>query len=207
MNISAEILDLLGRLGIDILTMLILVGVLYRSQQSVQSMPLVLSSLNIGLFAALGAMTQGSFPAAIGFGLFGLLSMLRLRSAAFTIKDVAYTFLALIIGLINGLPDRPFALLIIINIGLLLVVLVTDNTRGDSPTRIMRLTLEHAYSDPAEVRAALEQKLAVNVKGIVIDEIDFVRETTRLTITYVVDPAWGRSDAEQFEPNTGVMRS
>ena len=69
MNISADILDLLGRFGIDILTMLILVGVLYRSQQSVPSMPLVLSSLNIGLFAALAAMTQGNFPAAIGFGL------------------------------------------------------------------------------------------------------------------------------------------
>lgn len=205
MNISADILDLLGRFGIDVLTMLILVGVLYRSQQSVPSMPLVLSSLNIGLFAALGAMTQGNFPAAIGFGLFGLLSMLRLRSAAFTIKDVAYTFLALIIGLINGLPDRPFALLIIINIGLLLVVTVTDNTRGDSPTRVMRLTLEHAYSDPSEVRAALEQKLKVKVTSIVIDEIDFVRETTNLTISYVVDEAWGRASAEQIQPDGGVM--
>ena len=33
MNISADNLDLLGRFGIDILAMLILVGVLYRSQQ------------------------------------------------------------------------------------------------------------------------------------------------------------------------------
>ena len=111
-------------------------------------MPLVLSALNFGLFGALAAITAGTFNAAIGFGLFGLLSMLRLRSAAFTIKDVAYTFLALIFGLINGLPDRPIVLLIIVNVGILLVVAVTDNSRGDSPTRVMRLTLEHAYSDP-----------------------------------------------------------
>jgi hypothetical protein len=207
MTISADILDLLGRLGIDILTMLLLVGVLYRSQQSVPSMPLVLSSLNVGLFGALAAMTQGNFPASIGFGLFGLLSMLRLRSAAFTIKDVAYTFLSLIIGLINGLPDRSFVLLAIINLGLLLVVLVTDNTRGDSPTRVMKLTLEHAFSDPAEIRAALDQRLSVKVTGIVIDEIDFVRETTELTISYVVDPAWGRTDSEQFQGDDGVMRT
>ena len=205
MNISADILDLLGRFGIDILTMIILIGWLYRSSQSVPSMPLVLSSLNVGLFAALAAITFGHFNAAIGFGLFGLLSMLRLRSAAFTIKDVAYTFLALIFGLINGLPDRPFVLLVVINVGLLLVVAVTDNTRGDSPTRIMRLTLEHAYSDPGEIRAALEQKLAVNVTSIVIEEIDFVRETTQLTISYVVDPAWGRAEAEQMHADGGAV--
>jgi hypothetical protein len=204
MTISADILDLLGRLGIDVLTMLVLVGVLYRSRQSVPSMPLVLSSLNIGLFAALAAITQGNFNAAIGFGLFGLLSMLRLRSAAFTIKDVAYTFLALIIGLINGLPDRPFVLLIIINIGLLIVVAVTDTTRNEAPTRVMRLTLEHAYSEPAEVRAALEQKLGVTVTSIVIEEIDFVRETTQLTISYEVDEAWGRASAEQIQSDGGA---
>ena len=206
MNISADILDLLGRFGIDVLTMIIMVGWLYRSSQSVPSMPLVLSSLNVGLFAALAAITFGNFNAAIGFGLFGLLSMLRLRSAAFTIKDVAYTFLALIFGLINGLPDRPFLLLVIINVGLLLVVAVTDTGRNEKPTRVMELTLEHAYSDPAEVRAALEQKLAVEVTSIVIEEIDFVRETTRLSISYVVDEAWGRASAEQIPVDGGAMR-
>jgi hypothetical protein len=205
MTISADNLDLLGRLGIDVLTLVLLVGVLYRSKQSVPSMPLVLSSLNIGLFAALAAITTGNFPAAIGFGLFGLLSILRLRSAAFTIKDVAYTFLALIIGLINGLPDRPFPLLVAINVGLLIVVLITDTTRSETQTRVMRLTLEHAYSDPAEIRTALEQKLGVNVTSIVIEEIDFVRETTQLTVSYEVDEAWGRASAEQIKPDGGVM--
>ena len=63
MNISADNLDLLGRFGIDILAMLMLVGVLYRSQQSVPSMPLVLSALNFGLFGALAAITAGTFNA------------------------------------------------------------------------------------------------------------------------------------------------
>jgi hypothetical protein len=207
MTISADILDLLARFGIDVITMLILVGWLYRGQQSVPSMPLVLCALNFGLFGALAAIGAGEFAAGIGFGLFALLSMLRLRSAAFTIKDVAYTFLALIFGLVNGLEDRSYPLLLTVNAMLLLVVVVTDNTRGDSPTRVMRLTLEHAYSDAAEVRAVLEQKLAVKVTSIVIEEIDFVRETTNLTISYIVDDAWGRASAEQVQTDGGVMQS
>jgi hypothetical protein len=70
----------------------------------------------------------------------------------------------------------------------------------------MRLTLEHAYSDPAEVRTALEQKLGVNVTSIVIEEIDFVRETTQLTVSYEVDEAWGRASAEQMLSDGGVIR-
>lgn len=207
MNISADILDLLGRFGIDILAMLLLVGVLYRGSQSVPSMPLVLSALNFGLFGALAAITSGTFNAAIGFGLFGLLSMLRLRSAAFTIKDVAYTFLSLIFGLINGLPDRPIVLLIVVNVGILLVVAITDTSRGQKPTRVMRLTLEHAYSDPSEVRNALDQRLAVSIQSIVIEKVDYVRETTELSISYVADESWGRPSAEQIGADGGVLRS
>ena len=52
---------------------------------------------------------------------------------------------------------------------------------------------------------ALDQKLAVKVTSIVIEEIDFVRETTLLTISYVVDEAWGRASAEQIQADGGVM--
>ena len=186
-DFTPNTLDLLARTGIDILSMLLLVGVLYRPQQSVASMPLVLAALNGGLFAALAAISAGEFAAGIGFGLFGLLSLLRLRSAAFTIKDVAYTFISLILALVNGLPDRPYAMLGVLNVALLLVVLITDNSRKDKPTRIMRLTLEHAYPDPAQARRVLDQRLAVEIKSVVIDQIDFVRETTAVTVLYVAD--------------------
>ena len=197
LTISPDSLDLLARSGIDALAMLLLVGVLYRPQQSVASMPLVLAALNGGLFAALAAITSGDFAAGIGFGLFGLLSLLRLRSAAFTIKDVAYTFMALILALVNGLPDRPYALLGIINVALVLVVLVTDTTRSDPPTRVMRLTLEHAFSDPAQTRAVLDERLAVEIRSVVIDAIDFVRETTEVTILYVAGPDTPARDGDE----------
>lgn len=204
MNISADNLDLLGRTGVDILSMLLLVGILYRPQQSVASMPLVLAALNGGLFAALAAISAGEFAAGIGFGLFGLLSLLRLRSAAFTIKDVAYTFVSLILALVNGLPDRSFAMLGIINVALLLVVALTDDTRKDPPTRIMRLTLEQAFSDPADARNVLDARLAVEIRSVVIDEIDFVRETTSVTVLYVADAKASEvAEAQQLTPSTG----
>ena len=194
-------IDLFARTGIDMLAMLVLIGVLYRPKQSVASMPLVLASLNAGLFAALAAITGGEFAAGIGFGLFGLLSLLRLRSAAFTIKDVAYTFISLILALVNGLPDRNFVLVGAVNLGLLLVVWVADDTRSKPASRVMRLTLERAVTDPRDVKADVAARLSVDVLSVVIEEIDFVRETTLVTVLYVAGPgAAAVTNAEQLAP-------
>ncbi|MEO5665329.1 MAG: DUF4956 domain-containing protein, partial [Nocardioides sp.] len=123
-------LDGPARLALDVVTMLVLVGVLYRRRAAAPEMILVFTALNIGLFAAVSAIGSGSFPTGIGFGLFGLLSLVRLRSTAFTLKDVAYTFVALILALINGLPERNLPLVIGLDVVLLVAIWLTDDSRS-----------------------------------------------------------------------------
>lgn len=189
--LSSDALNLLIRLGIDVLALLVLVGWLYRRRHSAPAMPLVFAVLNIGLFAALSAISAGSFKAGIGFGLFGLLSLVRLRSTAFTLKDVAYTFVALVLGLVNGLQERQMWLVVVLNVLLVLVVAVTDDSRSQPATRVMRLTLDHVVVDPDEARLELSNRLAVPVVAVIIDDIDFVRETTRVSVRYTVnDEVW-----------------
>src|SRR6476659_1589708 len=132
-------LDGPARLGLDVLSMLVLVGVLYRRRAAAPEMTLVFTALNIGLFAAVSAIGSGEFPTGIGFGLFGLLSLVRLRSAAFTLKDVAYTFVALILALVNGLPDRNVGVAVALDVVLVLAIWLTDESRTTTPTRVVRL--------------------------------------------------------------------
>ncbi|MCW2839918.1 MAG: hypothetical protein JWR55_1401 [Aeromicrobium sp.] len=183
--------ELLARLGIDALALVILIGLLYRRRQSAPAMPLVFAALNMGLFAALTAISAGSFKAGIGFGLFGLLSLVRLRSAAFTLKDVAYTFIALVLALVNGLQQRELWLVASLSALLLVVVWVADDSRSQSATRVMRLTLDHLVLDPTEALVELEARLAVPILSVVIDDLDFVRETTRVSVRYTLEEsAW-----------------
>ena len=135
-------------LGIDVLALFTLVGWLYRRRAAAPEMTMVFVTLNIGLVAALTAITAGHFPAGVGFGLFGLLSLVRLRSAAFSIKDVAYTFSALVLGLVNGLPDRHLALIVALNVLVLAAVWLVDDSKTRAPTRVLRLTLDQALVDP-----------------------------------------------------------
>ncbi|MBB6629763.1 DUF4956 domain-containing protein [Nocardioides sp. KIGAM211] len=179
-----------ARLGLDVLSMLLLVGVLYRRRVAAPEMILVFTALNIGLFAAVSAIGSGSFPTGIGFGLFGLLSLVRLRSTAFTLKDVAYTFVALILALINGLPERNLMLVIALDIVLLAAIWLTDDSRSTQPTRIMRVTLDRAVTDTDAAMALVRDRLAVEPISLSVDDVDFVRETTRVSVRYAVDDGW-----------------
>jgi general stress protein CsbA len=179
--------DLTARAGLDVLAILVLVGWLYRRRRSVAEMPLALTALNLGLFAAMTAISAGKFPAGVGFGLFGILSLVRLRSAAFTVRDVAYAFIALVIALSNGLPQRETWMIIAIDVVLLIAVLLVDDPSSYHPTRTMKVTLDRVYRDTADLHSDLTARLGTAPLAVEIDEIDYVRETTRVSARYSVE--------------------
>ena len=163
---SADMAAFAGRLGLDVLCLLVLIGVLYRRRAAGPEMALVFTALNIGLFAAVSVIGTGDFPTGVGFGLFGLLSLVRLRSAAFTLKDVAYTFAALVLALVNALPGRELVAVVALDVLVLAALWVTDESRKATPTRVMRLTLDRAVTDPEDVRVDLETPVVRTRRGL-----------------------------------------
>jgi hypothetical protein len=181
---------MIARAGLDVIALMILVGWLYRRRRSVTEIPLVLTALNLGLLAAMTAITAGKFPAGVGFGLFGILSMVRLRSAAFTLRDVAYTFVALVVGLASGLPQRQTWLIVAIDAMLLLAVALVDDPAAHRPTRVVRVTLDRVYRDPEEIRMDVAARLGAQPLSVAVVEVDYVRETTRVSVRFPLqDPA------------------
>ena len=196
MNLTAllphgTVVETVGRLGLDVLALLALVTVLYRRRPSVPEMALVLTTLNLGLLAAVVAIGSGDFSTGVGFGLFGLLSLVRLRSAAFSLRDMAYTFAALVLGLVNGLTGLPPVVALALDVLLLVAVRVTDGTAGATTSRTMRVTLDAVFPDLLSAQAAVRERVGVQPLSLAVTEVDFVRETTRVWVRYAVDPAFG----------------
>jgi hypothetical protein len=188
-------LGLVGRLGLDVLAMLLLVGWLYRRRVAAPEMALVFVALNVGLLAAVMTIGSGDFPTGIGFGLFGLLSLVRLRSAAFTLKDVAYTFIALVLALVNGLPERNLLLVVFLDAILLGAVWLVDDSRTAAPTQVMRMVLDRALTAPAEVVAEVTARLGSAPVSVSVEDVDYIRDTTRVVVRYTVEesqaaPPW-----------------
>ncbi|EST29961.1 DUF4956 domain-containing protein [Streptomyces roseochromogenus] len=197
--------DLVTRGGLDVVALLILVGWLYRRRPSAPAMPLVLVALNIGLFAAMSTISAGKFPAGVGFGLFGILSLVRLRSAAFTLRDVAYTFVTLVIALCTGLPHRGNWLVITVDAVVLVAVLLVDDPRSyEPPARTVRLTLDRIYDDPSLIAQDIAFRFGQTPLSVEVDEVDYVRETTRVAARYPVVPGEAAPvrDTEPREPVT-----
>ncbi len=177
-------------LGLDVLALFALVGWLYRRRAAAPEMTMVFVTLNIGLLAALSAITAGHFPAGVGFGLFGLLSLVRLRSAAFSVKDVAYTFSALVLALVNGLPERHLVLVLVLDVLVLAAVWLVDDSRTRVPTRVLRMTLDRALVGADEVREEVTRRLGHAPLAVVVEQVDYVRETTVVAVRHEVEEGW-----------------
>lgn len=181
--------SLLLRTGLDVLCLLVLIGGLYRRRHRDPDLPVVYAFLNLGLFAALVVITAGDFPAGVGFGLFGVLSIIRLRSAAFTVTDVAYAFLALVLALLNGLDGRNPALVVALDVLLLGAAALIDAPGAVRTTRVVRLVLDRVHTGTLALAADVEGRLGVVPDEVEVLEIDYVRETTRVVVRYPADSA------------------
>lgn len=199
MNLGTAV-DLLGRLGLDVVCLLVMAGLLYRRRSAAPEMPLVFASLNLGLFAAVAVIGDHHFSVGAGFGLFALLSLVRLRSRVFTLQDVAYTFTALVLGLVNGLDAAPVALVASMDVVLLLALAIADESRSQPETRVMQLTIDRAFVDPERLWREAADQLPARVVAVSIDAADFVRGITRVSVRYEV--AARLTDAERHEDRT-----
>ena len=135
-----QLTDLLNRyggvatyLGIDLVAIFLMTYVLYFRRHWRADLLLSYVALNIGIFVTMSVLTQVRIEIAVGFGLFAILSIIRLRSSAVTQQEVSYYFLALVLGLLNGLgvPDR--GLVVALNVVLLLVMRALSSTGPDVP--------------------------------------------------------------------------
>jgi len=177
-------------LGLDVLALLVLVGWLYRRRSAAPEMTMVFVTLNIGLFAAVVAIGSGKFPVGVGFGLFGLLSLVRLRSVAFTNKDMAYMFSALVLALVNALPEKHTLLAVLLDVVVLAALWLVDDTGSRPQTRVLRMTLDCAVTATEDVRREVAQRLGHEPIAVAVEQVDFVRETTVVAVRHEIETAW-----------------
>ncbi|HEY3019324.1 MAG TPA: DUF4956 domain-containing protein [Solirubrobacteraceae bacterium] len=177
--------DLVSRLGLDLATIAAFAAVTGLLRDGRRDLFMVCLCFNVGLFVVLTVIASSASATAVGFGLFAMLSIIRLRSEPFTNQELGYFFTAIVLALVNGVitHDMPLALSLDA-IALAGVVIADHPRRGPSPER-RDITLDCIHSDDAALRADLEHRLGVRVVDFTIIEIDYVREVTRLQIRFV----------------------
>jgi hypothetical protein len=121
--------EVAARFGIDLVAIFLCVYALYYARHRRRDLVTAFTMFNVGLFAVVAVITVRPIGAAVGFGLFALLSIIRLRSEPFSNIEIGYFFAALVLGLVNGLTAVPFEFAGALDSAILLTLFVVDHPK------------------------------------------------------------------------------
>lgn len=196
----------LADLAIALVAIFLLAFVVYYRKHRRRDLLLAYVALNIGLFVAMSMLTTVRIDIALGFGLFAILSIIRLRSNTITQEEVAYYFVTLVLGLINGLRLDDRGMTILLNAVLITTMYVVDHRGLLSRSQRRVVTLDVIHHDPAALVADLERRLRGRVVHHQVDEIDYVRDVMVIDVRYQAykpgDPRYQQATAA---PNGQLM--
>ncbi|WP_314451322.1 DUF4956 domain-containing protein [uncultured Microbacterium sp.] len=164
----------------------VLLSAIYFQRHRRRDLVVAFLGVNVGVLAVATVLGTAEVALGLGLGLFGVLSIIRLRSSEITQREVAYYFAALAIGLICGLPPVDLSVPLLL-VGLIVAVLaVADHPRVLSRARHQTVHLDRAIPDETELRAELERLLGGEVTGVTVQQLDLVDDTTLVDVRYRV---------------------
>lgn len=171
-------------LGCDLLAITLLAYGVYFRRHRRRDMLIAYISLNVGVLAVTMVLAQASVAAGLGLGLFGVLSIIRLRSSQLTQEEVAYYFASLALGLVAGLMPNPWWVAPLVSGLVVLVMYVADHPRLYADNRQQQVILDVAICDENELRHRLEGLLGADVQRVIVSETDLVRDVTVVDVRY-----------------------
>jgi Domain of unknown function (DUF4956) len=173
-------------LGAELVAVTVLVLALYFPRHRRWDLVVAYFGVNVGVLAVSSALRATDSGAGLGMGLalFGVLSIIRLRSTELDQTEVAYYFSALALGLLGSLATSSLWW----NIGLMALVLaviaIMDNRRFLARYQQQVVVLDAAITDHHELVGRLEKLLGARVHSARTQRIDLINEST------VVDVRW-----------------
>ncbi len=173
---------------VDLIAISILVFGLYFPRHRRKDMVVAYLVVNLGLVAVTSALIATEMSIGLGFGLFAVLSIIRLRSAELDQQEVAYYFAALALGLLGGLVLTPLWLGPVLMVAILIALAIGDSTWLFARYRVETLKLDVAYTNEQELIDQLEKLLAARVHRIKVRRVDLVEATTIVEARYELLP-------------------
>lgn len=169
---------------LDLAAICVLVFGLYFPRHRRREMVVAYLVVNIGVLAAAAALSSSAVGAGLGLGLFGILSIIRLRSAELDQGEVAYYFAALAMGLLGGVAVSPEWLAPALMGAVLAALFVGDHPALFARYRSETVTLDIAYTDEAALVRRLEDTFHTKVHRVSVRKVDLVNDTTVVDVRH-----------------------
>jgi hypothetical protein len=180
-------LEFFASLGVDLIVVALLAFVLFYRRHRDREMAISIAAINITLWALTGALASYTLSLGVGFALFAVISVIRLRSTTASWVSMAYLLVGLGSGMIIGLTGFSLAEKIEYSAFLVLVMFIVDAPwflRGRQDDAKTSVTLEGGDIDPDSLKARVEGLLNVEVITLKVKNVTLAPVTTKVDVTY-----------------------
>lgn len=182
-------MNLAAALTANLVAIAVLAFGIYFRRHHRRDLVLAYVALNVGVLAVTIVLSSGSAGLGLGLGLFGILSIIRLRSDAITQEEVAYYFVSLALGLVAGLHPGPVWLAPLVSALLVLVMYAADHPGFARRTAHQQVVLDRAIADERELEQTLKDLLRADILQVQTGELDLVRDVTVVEVRFRRRPA------------------
>lgn len=173
-------------IAIDLVAVSVMTFALYFPRHRRRDLVVAYLVVNVGVLAVSAVLGTTEVGLGLGLGLFGVLSIIRLRSSEIAQHEVAYYFAALALGLLAGLSTTVNPLIVGLMVLIMLVLFVGDNPRLFRQYRLQTVVLDTAYTNEIDLRLALERMLGGRVHRVTVQHLDLVNDSTTVEVRYQV---------------------
>ena len=171
-------------IAIDVVAILVLTFGLYWPRHKRKNMVVAYLTANIGVAAVASVLASSSINASLGLGLFGILSIIRLRSDELDHTDIAYYFGALALGLFAGLGGSLSWATPVMTVAILGALYIGDHPDLFPRYRNQIVNLDSAYTDETALVMRLETLLNARIHRVTVRKVDLVNDTTSVDVRY-----------------------
>lgn len=183
---SIDYLPFVLSLLLDLISVALLSYVFYYRRHQNRDMTVAISIINVTLFALAGALASFTLSLGVGFALFAVISIIRLRSDEAGWVEMAYLLVGLSVGLILGLPGYGLVEKTTYASMLVLAMFIIDHptllVRGRS--RRVSLTLEGTNLGDGTLRSRVEEIIGRSVDDVTVKSITTSPAATKVEVRY-----------------------
>ena len=196
---------------IDLVAISLLTFGLYFPRHHRRDLVVAFLGMNVGVLAVSVILASSTIGAGVGLGLFGVLSIIRLRSDEIAQHEVAYYFSSLALGLLAGLATSFGWLTVSLMALIVLVMFVGDHPGLFRRYRQQTMMVDSAFASEPALIAHLESILGGRVRSVQVKHLDLVNDTTLVDVRYQVPRAGGATGAplvlstDQAEESTATQ--
>ena len=149
----------------------------------------------IGIIVFFLCFTLKKYELDIGMalGLFAIFGIIRYRTDPIPIKEMTYLFVVIGVSVVNSLANQKmsYAEILSANVVIVLTLFIIERvwfTRNVSVKIINYEKIENIRPEnAAALRADLEERTGLKIENINVGDVDFLRDSAKITITYYND--------------------